>query len=71
MDEEGETVKLIKSDIMQAVSAKDKKTHYMTTNKKVARIRSNGEIIVDGSGDCTVYVYMPKGKIRKINISVE
>ncbi|ROR28228.1 GH43 family beta-xylosidase [Mobilisporobacter senegalensis] len=67
----GKTVKLMQSDTMQTISSKDKKTFYMTTNMKVAKINSTGEIIVVGSGDCTIYVYMPKGKIKKIDINIK
>ncbi len=71
MDKEGKTVKLIKSDVMQTVSSKDNKTHYITSNMKVAKISNTGKITVVGSGDCTIYVYLPDGKSRKININIE
>lgn len=61
----------MKSDTMQTVSSKDNKTHYMTSNMNVAKISSTGEIIAVGSGDCTVYIYLPDGKSKKINISIE
>ena len=70
-DKEGKTVKLIKSDVMQTVSSKDNKTHYITSNMKVAKISNTGKITVVGSGDCTIYVYLPDGKSRKININIE
>ena len=47
------------------------KFRYVSSNKNVAKVGTNGEITGVGEGTCTVYVYAPNGISKQITETVQ
>lgn len=48
-----------------------KEFRYLSSNKKVAAVRTRGKVKAKGTGKCVIYVFVKNGCRRKIKIKVK
>ena len=52
-------------------NAHAKQFRYVSSDKKVATVSSNGKITAVGKGSCVVYVYARNGCAKKVKVTVK
>ena len=64
-------VVLVDAKKKQLSDAHTKEFRYVTSNKKVATVSSEGKIKAVGKGTCTIYVYARNGYAKKVKVTVK